>query len=113
MGGAGAGAWAVVGRGRWGAAAVVARSVVVGVDSADSVDLASDSELASPAARVKSLEKGDHETGLFGSGNESEPPSRSTTTRMKSAQIEAGNVPPATATPCTLYIDLLVPSELG
>ena len=99
-GGAGGGGWEVDGGGR------CALGVeVVGADSVFSVE-ASDSDfselLASAAARVKSLENGDQTIGLLGSGNDPASPSRSTTTLMKSAQIWAGNVPPATAMPCTL-----------
>jgi hypothetical protein len=86
---------------------------VDGVDSVDSDDAAEELELASPAERVKSLEKGDQVTGLLGSGKESELPSRSTTTLMKSPQIWAGKLPPATAMPCTLNIERLTPSALG
>ena len=80
---------------------------------AEMVEAAEELESASLAARVKSLEKGDQVTGFFGSGNDPEPPSRSTTTRMKSLQIWAGKLPPATAMPCTLNIERLTPSEFG
>jgi hypothetical protein len=59
---------------------------VVAVDSVDPVEPADDaaerSEFASSAARVNLLENGDQVTGSSGSGNDPEPPSRSTTTRM-------------------------------
>ncbi len=109
-GGGGAGCWAVLGAGRCGA---VVPGAVVGVDSVDFVDAAEELELASPAARVKSLENGDQVTGVLGSGNDPDPPSRSTTTLMKSPQICAGKLPPATAMPWTLNIERLTPSALG
>ena len=44
------------------------------VEADDELDAAERVELASPAARVKALENGDHDTGSFGSGNEPESP---------------------------------------
>lgn len=82
--------------------------VVVPVEAAD------EDEFASPARLVKSLENGDQVTGSFGSGNDPDDPSRSTTACMKSCQICAGNDPPLTAMPWTLVMNWgVVPFALG
>jgi hypothetical protein len=44
------------------------------VEADDELEAAAPVELASPAARVKALEKGDHDTGSFGRGNEPDSP---------------------------------------
>ena len=75
---AGEGGWALLGGGRW---EVVVPSVsVLPVEAAD--DAAAWLAARAAAERVKSLVNGDQVIGSSGSGNESEPPSRSTTTRM-------------------------------
>ena len=61
---------------------------------------------------MKLLVNGDRRR-VSGSPNASEPPSRSTTVLMKSPQIEAGKVPPATVIPWTLVIERRTPSLLG
>ena len=109
-GAGGGGAWTVVGGGAW---AFVVLLVVVPVE-VDLVEAADEVEFATPAERVKSLENGDQLTGSVGSGKDPDPPSRVTTTLMKSCQISAGNVPPATAMPWTLVMNCgVVPFALG
>ena len=82
------------------------------VDSEEAAAARSADRATSPAERVKSLEKGDHSTESSGSSKAGESPSRSTTERMKSPQIDAGKVPPATVTPWTPYIERRWPSAL-
>jgi len=65
-----------------------------------------------PADSVKSDENADQSTGFFGRG-QSTSPSFAVTVRMKSPQICAGNVPPATVMPCTLVIERRTPSSFG
>lgn len=65
-----------------------------------------------PADSVKSDENADHSTGLLGRGN-SRPSSPFAAIFMKSPQICAGKVPPATVMPCTLVIDRRTPSSFG
>lgn len=112
-GATGGGCWEVLGAGGWARVVVLRVVVEVEVEEVDFVEAAEEVELASAAARVKSLENGDHVTGSLGSGNDPEPPSRSTTTLMKSCQIWAGKVPPATVMPWTLYIDWRTPFAFG
>lgn len=64
------------------------------------------------ALSVKSDENADHSTGSLGIAQSSEP-SFAVATRMKSAQIRAGNEPPETVMPCTLVIERRTPSALG
>lgn len=108
-GAAGVLGWEVPGGGRW--EVVVPCVSVFPVEAAD--DAAAWLAASATAERVKLLLNGDQVIGSSGSGNASEPPSRSTTTRMKSAQIEAGNVPPATAMPWTLVMNRAAPLALG
>ena len=44
------------------------------VEADDELEAAERVELASPAARVKALEKGDHDTGSSGRGNDPDSP---------------------------------------
>ena len=65
-----------------------------------------------PADSVKSDENADHSTAFLGSG-QSMSPSFAVTVRMKSPQMRAGNVPPATVMPCTLVMLRRTPSSFG
>ncbi len=96
---------------------VVGRVGVVFVDFVVVVVLAvlvlfAESAWYSPADSVKSDENTDQSTGLLGSG-QSTLPSLAVTTLMKSPQMRAGKVPPATDVPRTLVIDRRTPSLFG